>query len=195
MDFYKIGALKVFADLGALIDEDEKNRTKFSDLPTDLIQIIKTHVTNFKDKSEEYNFLRNFKQGKNKDLYKYFFNKEPHYFIPEVVTRSNSIESNTYKYEYKFYFDHFKLDNVLEYVNKKYQKDYDRCKIIYKFVDGIQKKGLEKYISIGYNEMIINKNNKLQFDYGYKGLSKEYNIPENLKTYLNKNNVWNLEIF
>jgi hypothetical protein len=42
--------------------------------------------------------------------------------------------------------------------------------------------------------MITNKNNKLQFSYGYKGFSKEYNTPENLKTYLN-NNVWNLEMF
>ena len=38
MDFYKIGALKVFADLGALIEEDEKNKIKFIDLPTDIIQ-------------------------------------------------------------------------------------------------------------------------------------------------------------
>ena len=38
MDFYRIGALKVFADLGALIEEDEKNKIKFIDLPTDIIQ-------------------------------------------------------------------------------------------------------------------------------------------------------------
>jgi len=168
---------------------------KFSDIPNDIIQVIKSHVTNFKDNEEEFNFLNNFKKGQNKDLYKYFFDKEPHYFVPEVVTRKNSIEPDTYKYEYKFYFDHVKLDNILEYVNKKYQKDYDKCKIIYKFVNGLQNKrlGISKCISIGYNEMIINKNNKLQFDYGYKGLSKEYNIPENLKTYLNKNNVWNIK--
>ncbi len=50
---------------------------------------------------------------------------------------------------------------------------------------GIQNKGIGNkcYISIGYDEMIINKNNKLQFSYGYNGFSKEYNIPENLKTY------------
>ena len=38
MDFYKIGALKVFAERGALIEEDEKNQVKFMDLPTDIIQ-------------------------------------------------------------------------------------------------------------------------------------------------------------
>ncbi len=35
MDFYKIGALKVFAELGALIEGDE---IKFMDLPIDVIQ-------------------------------------------------------------------------------------------------------------------------------------------------------------
>ena len=39
MDFYKIGALKVFAELGALIEEDERTQIKFMDLPTDIIQI------------------------------------------------------------------------------------------------------------------------------------------------------------
>jgi hypothetical protein len=39
IDFFQIGALKVFAELGALIEEDEKNQIKFMDLPTDIIQI------------------------------------------------------------------------------------------------------------------------------------------------------------
>ena len=38
MDYYKIGALKVFADLGALIEEDESKQIKFMDLPVDIIQ-------------------------------------------------------------------------------------------------------------------------------------------------------------
>ena len=29
MDFYQIGALKVFANIGALIDEDESKQIKF----------------------------------------------------------------------------------------------------------------------------------------------------------------------
>ncbi len=35
MDFYKIGAWNVFADIGALIEEDESKQIKFSDLPID----------------------------------------------------------------------------------------------------------------------------------------------------------------
>ena len=38
MDFYKIGAVKVFADLGTLIEEDESKQIKFMDLPIDIIQ-------------------------------------------------------------------------------------------------------------------------------------------------------------
>jgi hypothetical protein len=55
------------------------------------MKIIKNHVTNFKDNEEEYKFLSNFKKGQNKDLYKYFFNKELYYFVPEVVTKRSSI--------------------------------------------------------------------------------------------------------
>ena len=51
------------------------------------MKIIKNHVTNFKDNEEEYKFLSNFKKGQNKDIYKYFFNKESYFFVPEVVTK------------------------------------------------------------------------------------------------------------
>ena len=34
MDFYQIGALKVFAELGQLIENDERNKINFLDLPS-----------------------------------------------------------------------------------------------------------------------------------------------------------------
>ena len=40
MDFFQIGALKVFAELGALIEEDSQKEIKFMDLPIDIIQNI-----------------------------------------------------------------------------------------------------------------------------------------------------------
>ncbi len=141
MDFFQIGALKVFAELGALIEKDDmrrdapaplcrlspctaddRNKTKFTDIPYDIIEIIKNHVTIFKDNEEEFNFLNNFKKGENKDIYKYFFDKEPYYFVPKVVTQRSSIEPDTYKYEYEFYLGHINLENILQYVNKKYKK-------------------------------------------------------------------------
>ena len=44
MDFYQIGALKVFAELGQLIEEDEKTQIKFMDLPSDIIQQLKMPI-------------------------------------------------------------------------------------------------------------------------------------------------------
>ncbi len=43
MDFFQIGALKVFAELGALIEEDERNKTKFTDIPYDIIKKFKNY--------------------------------------------------------------------------------------------------------------------------------------------------------
>ena len=66
IDFYQIGALKVFAELGQQIEEDDRNKTKFTDIPTDIMKIIKNHVTNFKDNEEEYKFLSILKKDKTK---------------------------------------------------------------------------------------------------------------------------------
>ena len=52
MDFYQIGALKVFSELGQLIENDESNKTKFTDIPIDIMEMIKNHVTNFKNNAE-----------------------------------------------------------------------------------------------------------------------------------------------
>ena len=38
MDFYKIATLKVFAELGQLIEDDERNKITILDLPTDTIK-------------------------------------------------------------------------------------------------------------------------------------------------------------
>ncbi len=38
IDIFHFGALKVFADLGALIEEDELKQIEFLDIPTDIIQ-------------------------------------------------------------------------------------------------------------------------------------------------------------
>ena len=190
IDFFQIGALKVFAELGQLIDNDDHNKTKFTDIPYDIIKIIKNHVTNFKDNEEEYKFLRNFREGQNKDLYKYFFDKELYYFVPEVVTRRSSIEPDTYRYQYKFYLDSVNLDELLGYVNEKYERNTKRAYIIFEYRNGINDKG-KKYVEIG--DIEINKNNKLRFNYGSpKGFSKEYNLPEKYNQYLN-NNVWNIK--
>ena len=56
IDFFQIAALKVFTELGQLIEDDEGKRTKFTDIPSDFMKIIKSHVTTFKDNNEQFNF-------------------------------------------------------------------------------------------------------------------------------------------
>ena len=195
MDYFKIGALKVFADIGALIEEDEKNKTKFTDLPTDILEIVKGHVTNFKDNKDEYNFLGNFRKGENKDLYKFFFNKKLFFFTSErALIKCDTIGNNHwYEDEYVFYITDINLNNILEYINQKYKKDYRTNRIIYKFYNGLKNpKNSKFYIDIGYGEARINNNNTFQIHYGKDYWTKEYNIPNDLKSYLN-NNVWNIK--
>ncbi len=58
IDFFQIGALKFFAELGQLIEEDERNQVKM-DLPIDIIQ---NHI---------YNHLK-----KDKTINKIFYDKD-----------------------------------------------------------------------------------------------------------------------
>ena len=62
IDFFEIGALKVFAELGALIEEDSQKEIKFMNLPIDIIQ---------------NNILNHLK--KNKTINKIFYDKDDYY--------------------------------------------------------------------------------------------------------------------
>ena len=50
MDFYQIGAMKVFSQLGQLIEEDERNQIKLSGLPIDIMQKIGSYLLQDKNK-------------------------------------------------------------------------------------------------------------------------------------------------
>jgi hypothetical protein len=64
MDFYHIGAMKVFSQLGQLIEEDEHNQIKFSDLPIDIMQKIGSCLLEDKNKT----IHKIFKDRKDDDL-------------------------------------------------------------------------------------------------------------------------------
>ena len=51
MDFYHIGAMKVFSQLGQLIEDDERNQIKLSDLPIDIMQKIGSYLLEDKYKT------------------------------------------------------------------------------------------------------------------------------------------------
>ena len=98
IDFYKIGALKVFADLGALIEEDESKQIKFMDLPTDIIQ---NNISKYLLEDKQIN--------------KIFHNKEDNEL--KFILFGNNIElpyMNIYNIENKM---EVKNDELMKYVN------------------------------------------------------------------------------
>ena len=98
MDYYQIGALKVFADIGALIEEDEKNKIKFMDLPSDII----------------YNNISKYLL-EDKQINKIFHNKEDNEL--KFILFGNNIElpyMNIYSIENKM---EVKNDELMKYVN------------------------------------------------------------------------------
>ena len=143
MDFYQIGALKVFADLGALIDEDE---IKFMDLPIDIIQNnifnhLKTDKTInkiFYDKDDYYlqnllcgklekmDYIKTdewdeFKTDLNLDPIKKFININYRCFMKHFNTKKFNCTSIMVKYRVP---SNFKLNliliNIKVYENDKY---------------------------------------------------------------------------
>ena len=70
MDFYKIAALKVFAELGQLIEEDESKQTTILDLPDDIIHnnitkyLLEDKQINKKNSEKDDYYLLNFLCGK-----------------------------------------------------------------------------------------------------------------------------------
>ena len=51
MDYYQIGAMKVFSELGQLIEEDQKNQLKITSLNSDIMQKIGSYLLEDKNKS------------------------------------------------------------------------------------------------------------------------------------------------
>ena len=110
-DFFQIAALKVFAELGQLIEEDERNQITILDLPTDILhnQISKYLL---KDKSIDKIFNK-------KDDY-YLLN-----FLCGKIWDVKYIEPNVWN-EYK---TNINLDCIKNYVNTK----FDCNKLIVKY--------------------------------------------------------------
>ena len=104
MDFYKIGALKVFADLGELIEEDESKQIKFMDLPIDIIQ---------------NNILNHLK--KDKIINKIFYEKDDYYLQNLLCGKLEKMD-----YIKTDEWDEFKTDLNLDPIKKFININY-RC--------------------------------------------------------------------
>ena len=103
MDFYKIGALKVFADIGALIEEDESNQVKFMDIPSDIIQ------------NNILSYLQN-----DKTIDKIFYDKDDYYLQNLLCGKLEKMD-----YIKTDEWDEFKtdlnLDSIIEFININYR--------------------------------------------------------------------------
>ena len=98
IDFFQIGALKVFAELGQLIEEDKKTQIKFMDLPSDII----------------YNNISKYLL-EDKQINKIFHNKEDNEL--KFILFGNNIElpyMNIHSIENKM---EVKNDELMKYVN------------------------------------------------------------------------------
>ena len=97
MDFYHIGAMKVFSQLGQLIEEDE---IKLSDLPIDIMQKIGSYL--LEDKNKKIHKI--FKNRSDDDLQVLLFGEVKDLTYINIYSSDNKID---YPMNYK----------LLDYVN------------------------------------------------------------------------------
>ena len=103
IDFFQIGALKVFAELGQLIEEDEKKQIKFMDLPVDIIQ----------------NKILNYLQ-KDKSINRIFYDKDDYYLqnlLCGKLEQMNYIKTD----EWDEFKTDLNLDSIKEFININYR--------------------------------------------------------------------------
>ena len=103
IDFFQIGALKVFAELGQLIEEDESKQIKFMDLPVDIIQ------------NNILSYLQN-----DKTINKIFYDKDDYYLQNLLCGKLGKMD-----YIKTDEWDEFKtdlnLDSIKEFININYR--------------------------------------------------------------------------
>jgi hypothetical protein len=88
MDFHHIGAMNVFSQLGQLIEEDEKNQVKLTDLPTDVMQLIGSYLLEDKQKT----FHKIFKDRPDDDLQFVLFGEVKDLTYINIYDSSNEID-------------------------------------------------------------------------------------------------------
>ena len=114
MDFFQIGALKVFTELGQLIEEDERNQIKFMDLPVDIIQ---NNISKYLLEDKQINKI---------------FNGKDDYYLLNIlfgnIPNLNYIGPNTWN-EFK---TNMNLDCIKDYINDTYKLRCNKIKVIYR---------------------------------------------------------------
>ena len=88
MDFYQIGAMKVFSELGQLIEEDECNQIKLSDLNSDIMQKIGSYLLEDKNKT----IHKIFKNRPDDDLQVLLFGEVKDLTYVNIYSSDNEID-------------------------------------------------------------------------------------------------------
>ena len=131
MDFYQIGAMKVFSELGQLIEEDEKNQLKITSLNSDIMEKIGSYLLEDKNKTIHKIFknrpdddLQVLLFGEVKDLTYvniYSSDNEIDYKMNDklknyvnFILKAKGIKSNCEKMRVQFYIHTFKNPNIKE---------------------------------------------------------------------------------
>ena len=138
MDFYKIAVLKVFSELGQLIEDDERKQitqTTILDLPDD---IIHNNITKYLLEDKQIN--------------KIFSEKDDYYllnFLCGKIWDVKYIKPNAWN-EYK---TNINLDCIKHYLNIRHNLNCDSLKIMYR---------INKNLNFDtYNINIYNNDNKV----------------------------------
>ena len=88
MDFYQIGAMKVFSELGHLIEEDEKNQLKITSLNSDIMQKIGSYLLEDKNKT----IHKIFKNRPDDDLQVLLFGEVKDLTYVNIYSSDNEID-------------------------------------------------------------------------------------------------------
>ena len=88
MDFYQIGAMKVFSELGHLIEEDQKNQLKITSLNSDIMQKIGSYLLEDKNKT----IHKIFKNRPDDDLQVLLFGEVKDLTYVNIYSSDNEID-------------------------------------------------------------------------------------------------------
>ena len=114
MDFYQIGAMKVFSELGQLIEEDQKNQLKITSLNSDIMQKIGSYLLEDKNKT----IHKIFKNRPDDDLQVLLFGEVKDLTYVNIYSSDNEID-------YKM---NDKLKNYVNFILKRMYKKMRTCK-------------------------------------------------------------------
>ena len=171
-EYYNNAVLKVFKQLGELIEQDEKNKTSINDMPSEIMEKISSYLLNnpnsktyFEQHDKRFEMIFHDKTSKNDDeLLKFLFNGK----IPDIEI--------TDIYNREFHNSEKELECIKIHINKT--KKFlnikcDKLKIMYKVNNAKQYNGLRIQMYDENNKFIGNITDDHKVLWKHNGISKK----------------------